>query len=137
MFEQHKRQQREFLKAQHPKLEEKVRSLKSYIKELRETTGKYGTDEGLFWEDLMKATADLDFYESQVKECANALSHDPAARRTFQVYRDAGGEWRWRLSAGNGEIIAASGEGYRHKHDCLDGIELVKGSADAQVEGAE
>lgn len=137
MFDKHERQQREFLKAQHPKLEEKVHGLKSYIQALKETTDKYGTDEAVFRDDLMKATADLDFYEGQMGECADALSHDPAARRTFQVYRDAAGEWRWRLLAGNSQLIAASGEGYRHKQDCLNGIELVKGSADARVEGAD
>ena len=32
------------------------------------------------------------------------------------------------------EIIAVSSEGYVNKSDCLHGIELVKGSADAPVE---
>jgi uncharacterized protein YegP (UPF0339 family) len=31
----------------------------------------------------------------------------------MQIYRDARGEWRWRLRASNGRIIACSGEGYR------------------------
>lgn len=137
MFEKHERQQREFFKTQRPKLEEKVRGLKSYIQALTETTSKYGTDEAVFSDDLMKATADLDFYECQMGECADALKDDPDARRTFQVYRDAAGEWRWRLAAGNREIIATSGEGYRHKEDCLHAIELVKASADAQVKEAD
>ena len=33
----------------------------------------------------------------------------------FEVYRDAKGEWRWRLRAGNGRIIADSGESYRKR----------------------
>lgn len=32
-------------------------------------------------------------------------------RPHFQIYRDSRGDWRWRLKAGNGEIIA-TGEGY-------------------------
>jgi hypothetical protein len=44
----------------------------------------------------------------------------------FQVFKDAKGEFRWRLRAGNNEIIATSGEGYKAKADCLHGIELVK-----------
>lgn len=33
-------------------------------------------------------------------------------------------EWRWRLRAGNGEIIA-SGEGYTTKANCLHAIGLI------------
>jgi len=36
----------------------------------------------------------------------------------FELYRDKKGEWRWRLRARNGRIIADSGQGYRHKGDC-------------------
>lgn len=32
----------------------------------------------------------------------------------FHIYRSRNGEWRWRLKARNGEIMA-SGEGYRSK----------------------
>jgi uncharacterized protein YegP (UPF0339 family) len=127
----------EILKARRSKCEEKARGLKSYIQSLKETAAKHGTDEAVIREDLSKATADLAFYEQEACDCADALGDDPAARRTFNVYRDAADEWRWRLVAGNGRIIADSGESYRHKHDCLHGIELVRASADAQVEGAD
>lgn len=127
----------EILKAQRSKYEEKARGLRSYVKELQETAAKLGTDEALYHEDLSKANADLAFYEQQACDCADALGNDPAARRTFNVYRDDAGEWRWRLVAGNGRIIADSGEGYDHKHDCLHGIELVKASADTPVEGGD
>lgn len=30
----------------------------------------------------------------------------------IEVYQDAKGEWRWRAKAGNGRIVAESGEGY-------------------------
>ena len=33
-------------------------------------------------------------------------------------------DWRWRLRANNGEIIA-SGEGYTTRQNCLHAIELV------------
>ena len=36
-------------------------------------------------------------------------------RPVFEIYRDAAGEWRWRLVAGNGRIVADSGEGYSRK----------------------
>lgn len=51
----------------------------------------------------------------------------------YNIYKDTAGEWRWRLRAGNNEIIA-SGEGYQNKVDCLHAIDLVKSSKDAPVE---
>jgi uncharacterized protein YegP (UPF0339 family) len=54
---------------------------------------------------------------------------------TFEVYKDKADEFRWRLKAGNGAIIAVSGEGYKAKADCEHGIELIKeGAAKAKVE---
>jgi len=53
---------------------------------------------------------------------------------TFEVFRDSADEWRWRLVAANGNIIADSGEGYRSKQGATRGIESVKRSApDAKV----
>ena len=43
----------------------------------------------------------------------------------FQVYKDTAGKYRWRLMAGNNQIIANSGEGYERHPDCLHGIQLV------------
>jgi uncharacterized protein YegP (UPF0339 family) len=44
----------------------------------------------------------------------------------FYIFKDAKGEYRWRLRAGNGRIIADSEEGYVRKIDCEHSIELVK-----------
>lgn len=44
----------------------------------------------------------------------------------FQKYQDASDEWRWRLRAGNHEIIAVSSEGYINESDCDHAINLVK-----------
>jgi uncharacterized protein len=52
---------------------------------------------------------------------------------TYVVYKDANGQFRWRLRGDNYKIVANSGEGYHHKSDCLAGIELVKNSKDARV----
>ncbi|HOV65191.1 MAG TPA: YegP family protein [Spirochaetia bacterium] len=46
----------------------------------------------------------------------------------FEVYQDAKKEYRFRLKAGNGEVIATS-EGYKSKDSCLKGIESVKKNA--------
>lgn len=43
----------------------------------------------------------------------------------FEIYADKAGEHRFRLKAGNGEIIL-SGEGYSSKSACNNGIESVK-----------
>ena len=46
----------------------------------------------------------------------------------FEIYKDKGGEFRFRLKAGNGEIILAS-EGYKQKASCTNGINSVKKNA--------
>lgn len=46
----------------------------------------------------------------------------------FEVYKDKAGEFRFRLKAKNGQIIATS-EGYKAKASCMNGIESVKKNA--------
>ncbi len=46
----------------------------------------------------------------------------------FEVYKDKSGEYRFRLKAGNGQVIAIS-EGYKSKTSCMNGIESVKKNA--------
>jgi len=43
----------------------------------------------------------------------------------FEVYKDKAGEHRFRLKAGNGEVILTS-EGYNEKSGCENGIESVR-----------
>ncbi|MBE5868883.1 MAG: DUF1508 domain-containing protein [Lachnospiraceae bacterium] len=51
----------------------------------------------------------------------------------FEVYEDKAGEFRFRLKATNGQVIATS-EGYKAKASCLNGVESVKKNApDAEV----
>ncbi len=53
----------------------------------------------------------------------------------FEVFLDKGGKYRFRLKAGNGEIILAS-QGYKSKDSAMNGIESVQKNAasDAQFE---
>lgn len=44
----------------------------------------------------------------------------------FEVYRDASLDWRWRLIAGNGEIVADSSEGYSRERDAKRAIRRLK-----------
>lgn len=46
----------------------------------------------------------------------------------FEVYRDEAKEYRWRLKAGNGEIVATS-EGYTKKSSARRSAEKVKQEA--------
>lgn len=51
----------------------------------------------------------------------------------FEVYTDKAGEFRFRLKARNGEIIAV-GEGYKAKASCLNGIDSIRRNApDAEI----
>lgn len=55
----------------------------------------------------------------------------------IKVYRDAKGEYRWRLQASNNKVIAESGEGYKEIRKCLYAIDVVKcliGCCDVKVD---
>ncbi len=43
----------------------------------------------------------------------------------FEIYKDAAGQYRWRLKAANGEIIA-QGESYYTQTGCQGGIDSVR-----------
>ncbi len=47
----------------------------------------------------------------------------------FELYKDKSGEFRFRLKAGNGEVIATSSESYKTKAGALNGIESIKKNA--------
>lgn len=51
----------------------------------------------------------------------------------FEIYTDKSGEFRFRLKATNGQVIA-TGEGYKTHKNCVNGVESVKkNSADAEI----
>jgi len=60
--------------------------------------------------------------------------YETAKHPKFEVYADKSGEFRFRLKATNGEIIAVSDEGYKTIESCLNGVESTKkNAADAEV----
>ena len=69
-------------------------------------------------------------------EDQTAEGFEKAKNPKFEVYIDKAGEFRFRLKAGNGEIIA-TGEGYKAKKSCMNGIESIRKNADSPVEEAE
>jgi len=44
----------------------------------------------------------------------------------FEIYEDKGEEWRWRLRARNGNIMADSGQGYGVRSDATEAVTRVK-----------
>src|SRR5215212_678448 len=50
------------------------------------------------------------------------------SKMKFELYKDKAGEFRWRLKAGNGAVLATGGQGYKAVADAKNGIELVKKS---------
>ena len=76
----------------------------------------------------------LNGIESVKKNCVGGIEdqtvegYETVKHPKFEVYTDKAGEFRFRLKATNGEIIA-TGEGYKTKASCLNGIESVKKNA--------
>ncbi len=66
-------------------------------------------------------------------EDQTAKDYETQKNPKFEVYTDKRGEFRFRLKAANGQIIAV-GEGYKAKASCLNGIaSIVKNAPDAAI----
>ena len=61
--------------------------------------------------------------EDQTVENFEVQSHPK-----FEVYQDKSGEFRFRLKARNGQIVAV-GEGYKQLTGCLNGVDSIKRNA--------
>ncbi len=76
----------------------------------------------------------LNGIESVRKNCASAIEDQTVEgyavlkHPKYEVYTDKKGEFRFRLKARNGEIIA-TGEGYKTKKSCLNGIASIQKNA--------
>ena len=63
--------------------------------------------------------------------------YEVAKNPKFEIYTDKKGEFRFRLKATNGQVIATS-EGYKSMASCKNGIESVrKNAAEGNVEKLE
>jgi uncharacterized protein YegP (UPF0339 family) len=47
----------------------------------------------------------------------------------FEIYKDAAGEFRWRLKAANGAVLATAGQSYKAKADCQKGVDRIRSEA--------
>ena len=61
-------------------------------------------------------------------EDQTAKGFSPEKHPKFEIYLDKAGEYRFRLKAGNGQIIAVS-EGYKAMAGCRNGVASVKKNA--------
>jgi uncharacterized protein YegP (UPF0339 family) len=69
------------------------------------------------------------------KDKAKAATAPATTTMVFEVYKDKGGDFRFRLKNGEGHIMAISGKGYDKKEDCLAVIDAIKkDAAKAKVE---
>ena len=51
----------------------------------------------------------------------------------YQVYKDVGGKYRFRLRAANNKIVVVS-EAYESKSSCMNGVESVQKNCQSQIE---
>ncbi|HET6576213.1 MAG TPA: DUF1508 domain-containing protein [Fimbriiglobus sp.] len=58
------------------------------------------------------------------------LAADP--KLTFEVSQDAKAQYRWTLKE-DGKALATSGQGYKAKADCLNGIKRIQSDADTKL----
>jgi uncharacterized protein YegP (UPF0339 family) len=79
---------------------------------------------------LSNALKKIDFPLKSTMETRTIISASKRAkpRPKFEIYRDAGGKFRFRLRAANNQIIAAS-EAYETKTGCNNGIQSVMKNA--------
>ena len=82
-------------------------------------------------ESVMKNAAIAEIEDQTVE------GYQPLKNPKFQVYQDKAEQFRFRLNAKNGQIIAI-GEDYTTLRKCLNGVASVKKNApDAPIEGPE
>jgi uncharacterized protein YegP (UPF0339 family) len=56
-----------------------------------------------------------------------------AAEVTYSYHKNKNSEWRWKVKAADGRVIAESKDSYKTERECLEDIERVKGSRRARV----
>ncbi len=113
-----------------------IKTVKSGIKfDLKATNGEIIASSEVYTTEAacrkgiesVKANA-LSAIEDQTVEPVEVQKHPK-----YELYVDKAGEYRFRLKARNGEIIA-TGEGYKKKASCLNGIDSIKRNApDAEI----
>lgn len=89
---------------------------------LRHDNGNIIADGGQGYASQGGAKNAIEGFKSYVTT-ADYLWPDPTA---FEVYRDAAGEWRWRLIHRNGNILSDGGEGYSSRSNARRAIDSIR-----------
>lgn len=101
-----------------------VFNLKAGNGEIIATSQTYsGEDACMNGIESVRKNAELAKLEDQTVE-----NFETVTNPKFEVYLDKRGEYRFRLKARNGEIIT-TGEGYKAKASCLNGIDSIRRNA--------
>ncbi len=78
--------------------------------------------------------------EPEAVEAGEPASEEPAAEekhtRAFEIHEDKAGQWRWRLRARNGELVAMSEQGFTTKAGVIKALDVVRHNV-AEAEGHE
>ena len=75
------------------------------------------------------------FASPHVAEAQDKKDKAPATAAVFEMYKDRGGVFRFRLKDAEGNLLAISGKGYDKKADCQAAIDAIKkDAAKAKVE---
>ena len=51
---------------------------------------------------------------------------DAGSTKGFEIFEDKAGEWRWRLRASNGELLAVSEQGFASKSGVVKALDVVR-----------
>jgi uncharacterized protein YegP (UPF0339 family) len=74
--------------------------------------------------------AGLDLASAQTKDKDKAKDKDkPAPMAVFELYKDSGDKFRFRLKDGEGTILAIASKGYDTKAECQKAIDAIKSLA--------
>lgn len=89
---------------------------------LRHDNGNIIADSGEGYTDRSAVESGI----GRVRSYAASADELTLEHGAFDLYEDSAGEWRWRLLASNGRIIADSGEGYASRSNGQRAIETVR-----------
>jgi large subunit ribosomal protein L21 len=74
--------------------------------------------------------------ETPAEAEAAPAADEEKATRAFEIFEDKGGQWRWRLRARNGELVAMSEQGFTTKAGVIRTLDVVRRNV-AEAEGHE
>jgi uncharacterized protein YegP (UPF0339 family) len=82
------------------------------------------------WSANYRIVADSGEAYVNKQDCLNGITlvKGLTSLSQFDVYLDSAAQWRWRVRATNGRIIADSAEGYSSRQACIEGASLVLGT---------